>query len=164
MFVSKMKILAALVMGWGVILGGAAFTIRLIAMAPLAEKTDKENIQGTWKIVSLEYGGDTTPKAGLPPIGTMLVFKADKISATDGKNEKVVDAYKILDTKKTPKVIEITPLDDRPSKGKPQKAIYELKDDRLKLCVQNEDGKPPTEFATKRGDGLLLLIFERVKK
>ena len=165
MFVTKMKILAVWVLALGLILGGAgAFTIHLIATAPVAKKTDKENIQGTWKLVSLEYGGDTTPKPGLPPIGMMLVFKADKISATDGKIEKVVHAYKLLDTKKTPKVIEFTPLDERPSKGKPQKAIYELKGDRLKLCVQNEDGKPPTEFATKPGDGLLLQIFERVKK
>lgn len=165
MFVNKMRTLAVWVLALGVILGGAgAFTIHLIATAPVAKKTDDENIQGTWKLVSLESGGDTTPKDGLPPIGSMLVFKTDKIVATDGKIEKVVHAYKILDTKKTPKVIEFTPLDDRPSKGKPQKAIYELKEDRLKLCVQNEDGEPPTEFATKRGDGLLLLVFERVKK
>jgi RNA polymerase sigma factor (sigma-70 family) len=165
MFVSKMKILAVWVLALGVILGGAsAFTTHLIATAPLAEKTDKENIQGTWKVVSLESEGDTTPKAGLPPIGMMLVFKADKIVPTDGKIEKGRQhTYRLLDTKKTPKVIELTPLDE-PAKGKPQKAIYELKGDRLKLCVQNGDGKPPTEFATKRGDGLLLLIFERAKK
>ncbi|MGH7170934.1 MAG: TIGR03067 domain-containing protein, partial [Gemmataceae bacterium] len=62
-----------------------------------------------------------------------------------------------------PKVVEIT-KNDGPAKGKPQRAIYELKGNRLKLCVQNGDGKPPTEFATKPGDGLLLLIFQRVKE
>ncbi len=52
---------------------------------------------------------------------------------------------------------------DGPVKGKPQRGIYQLDKDRLVLCINNEKDQPPTEFATKAGDGLRLLTLQREK-
>lgn len=160
MFVTEMKTGAVRVLALGIVISGTGgFSSPLLATAPAPKKTDNEKIQGTWTAVSAEADGKKLPPREVE--GVTVVVTADKI-IFNPKEENRAATYK-LDSTKAPKVIELTPLDG-PVKGKPQRAIYELNGDQLKLCVQNGKGQPPTEFATKAGDGLRLLFLKRVKK
>ena len=160
MLVTKGKFLETVVLTFGVVVvGSGAFFSPLPATAPAPKKTDQENIEGTWVAVSAEANGKALPAREVK--GFTVVISSDKV-VFNPKEDNRASTYK-LDPKKMPKVIELTPLDG-PAKGKPQRAIYELKGDRLKLCVQNGKGDPPTEFATKAGTNLRLLILKRVKK
>jgi RNA polymerase sigma factor (sigma-70 family) len=160
MFVSKMKTVAASVLALTMLVGGGGFcSYHLLATAPAPKQTDKENIQGTWVADSAEADGRKAPPEAIKDF--TVVITADKI-VFNPKGENRSSKYK-LDSTKKPKVIEVTPQDG-PAKGKSQSAIYELDGDQLKLCIQNGEGQPPTEFATKAGDGLRLLILKRYKK
>lgn len=161
MFVTKMKPVAVRVLALGIVISGTGgFSSPLLATAPAPKKTDNEKIQGTWAVVSAEADGKKLPPREVKDV--TLVITADQIVFNLKGEEKKAGNYKLAPTK-SPKVIELTPLDG-PDKGKPQRDIYELNGDQLKLCIQNGDGQPPTEFATKAGDGLSLLILKRVKK
>ncbi len=117
------------------------------------QKKDEELIQGTWVAVSAEADGQQAPEEAIKDF--TLVITADKLIFPGNRQS----SYK-LDPTKTPKVIAVTPLDG-PRKGQAMNNIYRLDGDRLSLCLQNGDGDAPTEFATKVGDGLRLLILKR---
>jgi RNA polymerase sigma factor (sigma-70 family) len=164
MFVTKVKTVAALVLALVVVGGGGGMlTYRLLGNESPTKKTDKkvdkENIQDTWIAVSAEADGQAAPAEAIKDV--TVVITADKV-VFNPKGENRVSTYK-LDSTKTPKVIVLTPLDG-PAKGESLRAIYELKGDRLKLCLQNGKGDPPTEFATKPGTHLRLLVLKRAPK
>jgi hypothetical protein len=65
-----------------------------------------------------------------------------------------------LDPAKKPK--EITTTND---KGKTHRSIYKLDGDALTICMSEEEGaERPTEFATKEGAKVVLVVFKREKK
>jgi uncharacterized protein (TIGR03067 family) len=61
--------------------------------------------------------------------------------------------------------IDLTPLDGL-EKGKTQRFIFSMENDRLRLCahrsVKTADNRP-TEFKTKAEDGLILVLLKRVE-
>jgi uncharacterized protein (TIGR03067 family) len=124
-----------------------------------AEKKDEEKIQGTWTVVSYEYGGkkdreDETKKV-------KLVFKDGSVTIDDPKREQ--KAKFKLDATKKPKEMDITP-EDEGADVKVVQAIYELKDDELKICfVKRSDATRPTEFASKPDTELVLIVLKREK-
>jgi len=65
-----------------------------------------------------------------------------------------------LDLTKTPNEIAVRPLVGR-SKGRHKRGIYSLVNDYLKVCVNKDKDQLPTEFSTKAGDGLRILVFKR---
>lgn len=160
MIVTEKKTVLVLALTLGMIVGGSgAFSSRLRATAPDPKKADRVNIQGTWIAVSAEVGGEAMPAEAIKDF--TVVISADKVRFNPKKDDRSA-TYK-LDPTRTPKVIELTPLEG-PAKGKPQRAIYELTGDRLKLCVQNGKGDPPMKFETKPGTDLRLLVLKRVKE
>lgn len=69
-----------------------------------------------------------------------------------------------LDPSKSPKTIELTLLEGEET-GATVRGIYAFEKGEWKICVPNFDaaGKPsPREFATRPGDGLVLLILQRL--
>ncbi len=130
----------------------AASLIMLDALA--AEKTDKEQIQGAWLIVSAERDGkvetvDDTPggmRLKLVITPDWFVYKLGDVSR--GAFYKIDPAKKTIET------------DDLESKeGKPARGIYALDGDTLKICTST--GDPPAEFKTKPGSGAILLVLKR---
>ena len=119
-------------------------------------KQDLKRLQGTWTAVSAEANGQKAPDEVIK--GFNVVVRGNKITFTPetDKRESVFE----LDQTKTPKEIVVTPLDG-PHQGKLLRGLYSLEKDLFKLCVDNEQGQPPTEFATKPGDGLRLLVLRR---
>jgi RNA polymerase sigma-70 factor (ECF subfamily) len=176
MFLSKLKLVATLVFAVGLAGAGAL----LVAHHALAQrpaelkaedaakaapkdadknekldkaKEDKEKLQGTWGIVSLETDGqDLTVKLN----DIKFIFAGDDVAVKGGKELK--GTFK-LTASVTPRQIDIVPTDN---KDRTMEGIYEFKGDELKLCLC--DGKPrPTEFTTQAESRRLLVVLKREK-
>ena len=90
-----------------------------------------------------------------------LVFTAEKVVVQTpvGKDTKDDPASYKLDSSKTPKEIDFTPLEGT-VKGKTKEWIYSLDGDILKLCMPGPEGGPrPTELAAdESGKNILLTL------
>jgi uncharacterized protein (TIGR03067 family) len=116
-----------------------------------------EAFKGTWKLTSLEIGGQKMGPEFLKPV---LVLNGDQF--TMAENDTVYSGtFKFnLDTK--PKQIDIT-FTGGPEKGKTMYAIYELTEDTYKLCLNMGSKERPTEFASKPGTNLVVEVLKREK-
>jgi RNA polymerase sigma factor (sigma-70 family) len=163
MLLSKLKIMAAVLL---TVTAAAAATV-VWARQTQAEKPavaikeetskDEEKIVGTWAYASVETGGQKVSEEQVKE--ARMVFTAEgKFSAIRGKGMKG-GTYK-LDAAKKPKEITTTNED-----GKSHFGIYKLDGDALTICMHEEDGaERPTEFATKKGTKLILVVLKREKK
>jgi uncharacterized protein (TIGR03067 family) len=121
--------------------------------------SDLEKLQGSWTVVSGEFGGQAIPSAVVQSLSGQAVFKGDKYTLT-APNNKEGGNFK-LDDKKTPKTIDFQ-ITEGKDKGKTQLGIYAISGDGWKLCVA-EPGKPrPSDFATK-GTANQLFVLKRGK-
>jgi uncharacterized protein (TIGR03067 family) len=136
-------------------------TVVLVVAAPAPpekEKKDEEKIQGTWVVVSAEEGGRVDADKAKD---VKLVFDGETVIVKDPRRDEKAKIK--LDPAKKPKTIDITPEE----KGAPAKVIqgiYELNGDELKLCFTKEGGTRPTEFASKPGGDVSLIVLKREKK
>jgi uncharacterized protein (TIGR03067 family) len=131
--------------------------------APADERAIKEilKFQGTWHAVSAEADGTKLPAEAIN--GFIMVVEGNTIVFTP-KVDKRQSTFAV-DPTKSPKQIIFTPLDG-PRKGETQRAIYAFEGGQLKLLVNNDpNGKrdAPTEFSTRRGDGLRLLVLKQAQ-
>ncbi|HZZ78816.1 MAG TPA: TIGR03067 domain-containing protein [Gemmataceae bacterium] len=135
-----------------------------------AKTEDAKKLQGTWKFVSVE-GAEKAPPDGFKNI--RMKISADKLVVMAEGKEVNSQKYKINDAK-NPREIDLVVkvLLDRGdvvvASDETRQGIYELKDDRLKICIALATNKKtptpagrPTEFKT-RGD-LTIMVLEREK-
>jgi len=123
-----------------------------------AAKADQDNLQGTWKMDSIEIGGQEVPEDVLKEF--QLSIQGDKYTVKRGDDTIVVATFKLHPTKK-PKAIDFTPTEGD-NKGKTFHGIYALERDTLKLCRhQQPEEKRPTEFKV---DGEMLLVVWKKDK
>ncbi len=123
-----------------------------------AIKKDRQQIQGTWRAVSMEVNGEkTTPKDGENstvvngPDGTWTLHENGKVA---GKGTSTIDP-----TKK-PKTIDFT-VTEGDGKGEQFVGIYELGEKTRKLCFVPRGMDRPTEFSAPAGSDRILVTFER---
>jgi uncharacterized protein (TIGR03067 family) len=132
--------------------------VSLLAVAadkPTA-KSDQDEIQGEWKVISGEHDGQSWPDDLVKM--TMVTFEGNKMSIdARNKQQQPNEAKFKLDPTKTPKWIDID------MKGNPGVGIYSLESDTLKLCFREGKDARPTEFATKTGAKNILLVLKRAK-
>jgi uncharacterized protein (TIGR03067 family) len=131
-----------------------------VAAAPKndAAKADRDKLQGTWTVVSLEVGGN---EVGADETKNFkLEFKGDKVIFTDGKQTHE-GTFKLEPTAK-PKAIDVIPLDG-PDKGKTERGIYAFEGETLKICGADADKERPKGFTTKEGTGRTLVVLKRAK-
>jgi RNA polymerase sigma-70 factor (ECF subfamily) len=159
---TKLKIAAALVVAIGVVCGGG-LVLRHQALADKPagkeadKKTDKEKLQGRWKLVSGEMGG----KAADDLKEGTFVFKGDKV-VTEKPDGMTHSSDYTIDPTKKPKTIDVTPREGpEGEKDKTFPGIYELDGDTLKICANGPDMERPTEFKSKEGTQIMLLTFKR---
>ncbi|HEX8916654.1 MAG TPA: TIGR03067 domain-containing protein [Humisphaera sp.] len=120
-------------------------------------KTDKEQIQGTWKVVGRAKQGERTPDAEVAEHPVTLTFAGDAVREVRDGKPKDEGTFK-LDPSAAPKRITLTGADGRAFEG-----IYELAGDTLKIAygVRDGAGKPPKDFTG--GENAGLLVLERQK-
>ncbi len=168
MLLSKLKVVVAVMLAVTVAaVGTVVCAQRALTDKPAAagkEEAPKveEKFVGTWAIVSLEWGGQKLPEQA---------FEEGKWSFTaDGKMtgrmragaRELVGIYKLGPTKK-PQEIDFTTDDEKTTPG-----IYKLDGANLTICLSDEFGRAgdgrPTEFATKEGTKVWLIVFKREEK
>jgi uncharacterized protein (TIGR03067 family) len=139
-------------------------TITLFVAAPLAAadkptQNDKARLQGTWTLVSVEI--DKKPLSMDELKDARLVVSGDHYSFALGKDRLEI-TYK-MDEGKKPKTIDLTVVEG-PEKGKTYHGIYRLESDTYTICRSTEPNKErPTEFATRPGSGLMIVVWKRAK-
>src|SRR6185295_599949 len=124
-------------------------------------KTDKDLIQGTWKVVKRVKNGKETPEKEVSGNPVYLKFAGD--AATEMRGEKKEEGGFTLDSSAKPKRITMTGKTGD-NAGKSFAGIYELSGDTLKIAysIGEKSGQPPKEFTG--GEGAGLLVLERQKK
>jgi uncharacterized protein (TIGR03067 family) len=111
-------------------------------------------LQGTWKLASVEMGGQTIdPLGGGQP---RIVVKGDKILFGGEEVGKLT-----ADPSTDPKVIDLKFKDSE----RTYEGIYAVEKDTLKVCLNKRDGSKdrPGKFATKDQEDWRMLVFEREK-
>jgi uncharacterized protein (TIGR03067 family) len=132
-----------------------ALAARQGQVEPDKRKTELQKVQGIWKLVCVEANGREVPHAVINRPTFVWVIKGNKITHRPEIGFKRESTFE-LDLTKTPNEIAVRPLNGRPKRG-----IYSLENDCLKVCVNKDKDQLPTEFSTKAGDGLRILVFNR---
>ena len=126
--------------------------------APGDGDEDGKQLQGDWRALELQTGGNAAPKGVVEK--ARVEVKGDEMTWHSGG--KVVRKSRLrLHPGKSPKEIDITALDG-PDKGTTYPGIYSLEKGQLRLCYSRTKDRPK-EFKTGRGGLRELVILERVK-
>lgn len=143
---------------WVVALSGS---IGVMATGTADYEDDSKKFQGEWVVVSVEFAGG---KDELPlGRGAKLRIEGDKITFDTGR-AKWTEQFR-LDPAKTPKAIDLLSREqDKAALKSRRVGIYQIDGDTLKLCWYQTGNVRPTEFATKKGTDLQLIVFKREKK
>lgn len=139
----------------------------LLAAAPPTETADsgddREKLQGLWRGVALEIKGELLPP--LSARGMRLRFAKDTFTIQQGAKITVQGRYS-LDPSQKPKTIDLTITETAQAvnKGTVVLGIYELKNDRLRLCTTKANGEDrPKKLVSKRGTTHTLFTFQKEK-
>jgi uncharacterized protein (TIGR03067 family) len=136
-----------------------------VCVVPLAHgdegkkaKEDAKKMDGTWKPVTAELDGKPFSEE---------VLKTMKLVVADGKytvtvGEQADEGTVKLDPAKKPCEMDIVGTKG-PNKDKTIQAVYELKDDTLRVCYDLTGKARPKEFKTKGGTQLFLVEYKREK-
>jgi uncharacterized protein (TIGR03067 family) len=137
---------------------GLAVAASLTALA--ADPTDDANaVQGSWRPVKAELGGQPMADAVLKTISLKLDHGKYDVLVGDRPDKGTYT----LDSTSNPKGMTITGTEG-PNRGKTFPAIYELKGDTLRVCYDLSGAKRPTEFKSVAGTQLYLVTYNRKKE
>jgi uncharacterized protein (TIGR03067 family) len=104
-------------------------------------KSDEEQIQGTWRVISAN--GKPTDGLKLVITNETITFKLDNDTPDKGAYKLTPTAYKLDPTKK-PKWINFTGKDGRFATG-----IYDLRGDELSICYNEAGTERPNKFSSE---------------
>ena len=128
---------------------------RVLTAADDPKPNDGDNVKlrGTWVLESLWFDGQEVPPGKTATMtfdGKKVILKKDVLEST-GDYE--------IDPAKDPKTLDMTFEKDK----RTIKAIYELRGNRLTVCLGVKDGPRPTEITANAGSATTLMRFERDK-
>lgn len=125
-----------------------------------AIKRDRQRIEGTWLVASLEMSGNKAMDEDAKKL--KVVIGADGSWNVTVEGNEVNQGTSTIDPLKSPKTIDFTPTvgDD---KGKLSLGIYKVVENTLKFCVAPSDKGRPSEFTSTPGNEQILLTLEREK-
>ncbi|WP_165071286.1 TIGR03067 domain-containing protein [Paludisphaera rhizosphaerae] len=136
-----------------------------VAQEPSAKSTP---LEGTWKFVSWEIDGKKAPESAMKEF--RWIFKDHDAVWSSGpipeKNETHEEKYSFAyDPDRTPGWINLSSTNE---KGPALvRGLFEIKDDKLKICLPSDTAKPnqdrPTAFKAGRDSGMMLMVLQRVQ-
>jgi uncharacterized protein (TIGR03067 family) len=118
---------------------------------------EEEKLAGTWRVVSVEAGGEAVPPAQFR--GLKMTFKAGKFTAQKGQGDKQEGTYK-LDPSQSPRRIDIS-RKNGPKEGRDQLGIYSLAGNTLKICTFGSAKARPDSFDTRDRPAATLMTLRR---
>jgi len=145
---------------------GLVFVLAVPA-ALFADNTNDVNkelkaLEGKWKAVAMEAGGQPFPKESVPDF-TFIVAANGKAT---GKSPQVeYQATITVDPKQSPRTIDNL-HETGAQKGKKQYGIYKLEGDKWSVCMTLPgvaEGDRPKDFNTK-DTANVVFVFERLKE
>jgi uncharacterized protein (TIGR03067 family) len=144
-------------------------SILIVLATPLllgAEADDVQKelkaLQGTWKAVALEAGGNALPKEAIPDF-TFIIGADGKSTGKMPQGE--YSATITVDPGKNPKTMDNL-HESGAQQGKKQYGVYKLEGDKLTVCMTppgRAEADRPKDFATK-GTTHVVFVFERAKQ
>ncbi len=150
MLLKKLRIAGVLVLLAVVATGAALMYPTQASVPPKSVKkertmmTDKEKLQGDWKLISAEEHGSPVPADKIQNLDVHLNINDEQMTFTSRQRHGMLTIFK-LDPTKRPRTVAMT-VQERNGTASLLHGIYEVDGDRLKLCWGEE---APTEFKTK---------------
>jgi uncharacterized protein (TIGR03067 family) len=140
---------------------GRRFVLLLMAgslgAAASDARSDRDRLQGSWACVAMERNGRPVPAERYRD--GRLVMDGETFTVLQG-GRLVAQGIRRLDPTATPKAVDDTHTSG-PFKGKTYRGIYRLQGDTFTTCNGSAGQARPTEFATRPGSGLLLVVYRR---
>ena len=123
--------------------------------------SDDNARSGIWSPTEVVLGGVRLPPPALNKI-TLRIDGAKYEVKVEGEPEPD-QGTSTLNTNVSPKIMTISSTNG-PNRGKTFPAIYELKDDTLRVCYDLSGEKHPTDFKSVKGTHLYLVTYKRKEK
>lgn len=140
-----------------IVLSLAVPALAQAADKPAKDADDRQLLQGIWKAVGLESGGQAAPEHAYS--GTLITFDGDKFILKErGHAPNAMDVR--IDPTKSPRTIDITATEG-PSKGLALLGIYELSGDDLKICFSIGKARP-AKLATTADEETEMFTLKRL--
>lgn len=122
---------------------------------PAAEEpaSGADELRGVWQIVSIELNGAPIPANQLAQFPSKIVFAGDRVAIHSSNR---IESRKLtIDASKNPKEMVLSSVRET------IKAIFEFKDQELRICMGPAGGPAPTEFKTAPASKQVLWILEK---
>jgi uncharacterized protein (TIGR03067 family) len=118
---------------------------------------DLDELQGRWRVTSLEVDGQRMTSAG----GATIEIKRDRFASVEMGTTYRGSVQ--LDPSAEPKAIDLI-FETAPEGRNRNLGIYTLEGDRWTICLARQGGTRPTTFATSPGNAVALETLERVSR
>ena len=119
-----------------------------------------EAMQGTWTMLSFKSNGD---EVAADTIVTWQRVVSGKHVIWKEKSETFLETDFSIDASKTPMTLDST-IATGDAKGQTMLAIYELKDDVLRVCFAPPGNPRPSTFDASSGTGHLMFTAKRLSR
>jgi uncharacterized protein (TIGR03067 family) len=135
-----------------------AWLLILPAAAVAGDPSDKDLLQGPWRVTAAVIAGKKVSAEELMELQKdPMVFRGDKLV---GRYESTFK----LDPSKNPKEIDVTPSTKPGTEKMIFRGIYRLEGDELTLCLSSvPNGDRPASFTLKPGDKAGVIVLKRMK-
>jgi uncharacterized protein (TIGR03067 family) len=123
-----------------------------------SKEAEQEKLDGTWQLTEGEVSGTKLPANAVGAIVLVVTRDHYRVTTAEGPDEGTVR----LLPDRNPKAMKIEGTKG-PNKGKTMLAIYELKDDKLRVCYDLSGQAWPMEFKSKPKTQTCLAIYRKQK-
>ncbi|MEM8667061.1 MAG: TIGR03067 domain-containing protein [Planctomycetota bacterium] len=118
---------------------------------------DRKRIAGAWTIAKLVVNGNETKAENLQSL--MVVNQPDGKWSLMSDKKVVAKGTSTIDPSKRPKAIDFK-IVGGDQDGEEFLGIYELSEERRKMCFAPTGEDRPSKFEAPEGTGIILVVFE----